>query len=284
MMDSKKVIIVTGANKGIGFALVRGLCQIFQETAYVYLTARDEIRGKEAVARLNQANLHPEIHLLDIASDQSVADFQMFIKAKHGYVDVLIQNAGYPIPPGNSSVEEATILINTNNYGTYRMLKAFQPLLRENARVIVVASGYGTLFSLPEQVHAYFDVENMTMEQINQSMEAYIRAIKNGTVKEQGWVEWANIPSKVGQVALTKVFAREIKPQLGNISVNAACPGWTVTDTTRPYLEQSPNVKALSPDEAAKDVIWLALENTEFYGKLVQYRKVIPFSKSEKNL
>jgi NAD(P)-dependent dehydrogenase (short-subunit alcohol dehydrogenase family) len=45
---------VTGGNKGIGYAITAGLCDRFNGT--VYLTARDEARGREAVAKLNKVN------------------------------------------------------------------------------------------------------------------------------------------------------------------------------------------------------------------------------------
>lgn len=50
-----KVAVVTGSNKGIGFAIVKGLCQKFH--GVVYLTSRDESRGKEVVAKLNDKGL-----------------------------------------------------------------------------------------------------------------------------------------------------------------------------------------------------------------------------------
>lgn len=46
---------VTGGNKGIGYAIVKGLCEKFH--GIVYLTARDVARGQEAVAQLNKVSL-----------------------------------------------------------------------------------------------------------------------------------------------------------------------------------------------------------------------------------
>lgn len=51
-MAASKVAIVTGSNKGIGFAIVKQLCQQFD--GIVYLTSRDVGRGQAAVAELEK--------------------------------------------------------------------------------------------------------------------------------------------------------------------------------------------------------------------------------------
>ena len=64
------VAVVTGSNKGIGLGVVRALCLQYQ--GEVYLTSRDEARGREAVASLNREGLHPRYHVLDIEEEESV--------------------------------------------------------------------------------------------------------------------------------------------------------------------------------------------------------------------
>ena len=61
---------MTGSNKGIGLGVVRALCRQYQ--GEVYLTSRDEARGREAVASLNREGLHPRYHVLDIEDEESV--------------------------------------------------------------------------------------------------------------------------------------------------------------------------------------------------------------------
>ena len=92
MMSSSRVAVVTGSNKGIGFAIVRDLCKQF--TGDVYLTARDEGRGKAAVALLNAEGLSPKFHQLDITSHESVEALKKFVLEKYGGIDVLVNNAG----------------------------------------------------------------------------------------------------------------------------------------------------------------------------------------------
>lgn len=88
----RKVALVTGANKGIGLAIVRALCK--QYDGDVYLTARDVGRGTEAVEGLKGEGLAPLFRQLDLTDPSSVSAARDFFKAEYGGVDVLINNAG----------------------------------------------------------------------------------------------------------------------------------------------------------------------------------------------
>ena len=84
---------VTGSNKGIGFAAVRALCKQL-DNGVVYLTSRNEERGKEAVAKLNKEGLKPQFHQLDIDDRTSVERLRDYLKKTYGGLDILINNAG----------------------------------------------------------------------------------------------------------------------------------------------------------------------------------------------
>ena len=89
---SNRVALVTGANKGIGLAIVRRLCKEF--SGDVFLAARDESRGMEAVSLLEKEGLHPKFHQLDITSKDSIQALKEFLTNQYGGLDVLINNAG----------------------------------------------------------------------------------------------------------------------------------------------------------------------------------------------
>lgn len=82
---------MTGSNKGIGYAIVKGLCEKFD--GVVYLTSRDVERGQKAIQQLNELNLKPKFHQLNIDDQQSVDKFQEYIKNTYGGVDILVNNA-----------------------------------------------------------------------------------------------------------------------------------------------------------------------------------------------
>ncbi|KAG6725333.1 hypothetical protein I3842_02G028300 [Carya illinoinensis] len=91
--ETKRYAVVTGANKGIGFEIVR---QLASKGIVVVLTARDEKKGLEAVEKLKDYGLsdHVVFHQLDISDPASIASLADFIKAKFGKLDILVNNAG----------------------------------------------------------------------------------------------------------------------------------------------------------------------------------------------
>ena len=73
-----RVAIVTGANKGIGLATVRGICKQFNGD--VVLTSRDPERGANAVKQLEEEGLNVKYHQLDIDSRDSISALKEFLK------------------------------------------------------------------------------------------------------------------------------------------------------------------------------------------------------------
>jgi NAD(P)-dependent dehydrogenase (short-subunit alcohol dehydrogenase family) len=161
------------------------------------------------------------------------------------------------------------------------MIKGFRPLLNDGARFIVVASSFGTLASLDPRLHQLFDIGGMSLTDLANVMDDYVAAVETGRAATRGWPAWINPPSKVGQVAAVKVWARELADEAArrDILVNAACPGLVDTDASRAWFDDMSG--ALSPDDAAADVLWLATlppGTREPYGELVQHRKILPFT------
>lgn len=92
MSSSSRVALVTGANKGIGLAIVRDLCRQF--SGDVVLTARDVARGQAAVQQLQAEGLSPRFHQLDIDDLQSIRALRDFLRKEYGGLNVLVNNAG----------------------------------------------------------------------------------------------------------------------------------------------------------------------------------------------
>ena len=92
MSSCSRVALVTGANKGIGFAITRDHCRKF--SGDVVLTARDKARGKAAVQQLQAEGLSPRFHQLDIDDLQSIRALRDFLLKEYGGLDVLVNNAG----------------------------------------------------------------------------------------------------------------------------------------------------------------------------------------------
>lgn len=277
---SGKVALVTGANQGLGFASVERLCELLEPQDTVYLTARDQEKGLSAIERVGRTAPQLRFEQLNVVDDDSVAKCAELISSRHDGIDVVISNAAARIAKDVSAASQVEEFINTNNHGTYRMLNAFIPMLRQHGRFVVVASSFGTLRNLPVQLHDRFDVGAASLDDIESVMNDYVSAVQDGTSASLGWPEWINIPSKIGQVASAKIAARDINSTNphSNVLVNAVCPGLVDTEASRPWFDDMSN--AQSPAEAAVDVVWLALLSQEInapQGELVQLRKILPW-------
>ncbi len=275
-----RVALVTGGNQGLGLALVRGLCAELGPEDTVYLTARNAERGRAALTALGPVVPALRFERLDVTDDAEVAALAERLRSRHGGVDVVLSNAAARIAWDVPASEQVGAFVDTNNRGTFRVLTHFLPTLRPGARLIVVASSFGQLRRLPEQLRGRFDVGTASLEDIEATMSGYVDAVRDGTAADEGWPEWINVASKIGQVASAKVAARMVQAERpgDGILVNAACPGLVDTDASRPWFDDMS--AAQSPDRAAVDVLWLALlpEGTERpHGELVQFRKTLPW-------
>ncbi|KAK7104259.1 hypothetical protein V1264_019009 [Littorina saxatilis] len=279
-----KVAVVTGGNKGFGLSLVRILCKS-GFPGVVYLTARDEGRGRAALEQLKGEGLNPRYHQLDLAYGESIRGFAEHVKKEHGGLDVLIANGSIPFSPGMryEQVEEA---IRTNNKGNAELCTTLLPLFRPDGRLLVVSSGFGQLVHLgPDLRKKFLATDSMGVEDLNNLLDDYLRDLKAGDAEQKGWPDWGNKVSKIGLVELARILDQQTRsePQrYPGLLVNAVCPGWMMTDVSRPCLDKENKFgadQAKMPDEAAVDVVWLATlpGSSQPAGQLVQYRKVIPF-------
>lgn len=197
--SGRRITVITGANRGLGLATARALAE--RGDHHVVMTGRSAEAIEAAVAPLREAGLSVEAAVLDVSSDDSVAAFFDAHEARHGRVDVLINNAGAILERHRGSgsvatfdVTPATVLeaFNANALGAFRMLQRALPLMNRHGfgRVVNVSSGMGALHDMGSNFPAYRI-------------------------------------SKTSLSAITVVFAHEAGD---NVKVNVVCPGWVRTD------------------------------------------------------
>ena len=279
VVDGLKTGVVTGANQGLGKAVAAGLARAWGEEGIVYLTGRDRQRVTDAATDLARAGLRVVPEVCDVRDAEAVRQLARMIAERHGGVDFVDSNATAGISPGVPPAEQVTDLINTNNLGATRMIRSFGPLLRPGGRFAVTASSFGTLGSLPARLHPRFDTETMSLDDLDRAMRDYADAVRSDAAAAQGWPEWINIPSKVGQVAAVRIYARTQRDQAmrsGQLIV-AVCPGLVDTRASRPWFTDMS--EAQTPDEAAAGIVALATgpADARFYGELVQHGRVLPW-------
>ncbi|WP_206641536.1 SDR family NAD(P)-dependent oxidoreductase [Nonomuraea polychroma] len=181
-----RIAVVTGANQGLGYALVEGLAQRLGPEDIVYLTGRDRDRIQQAASRLDTTVARIRTHTLDVRDEDSVTGFAQELSGSHGGVDIVFSNAAARLTPDTPWSELVGPLVETNNLGTTRMLRAFAPILRPGGRLLVVASDFGTLRSLPAGLHERFGTDAMTLADVDTVMTAWRDAVLNRTAEQEG--------------------------------------------------------------------------------------------------
>jgi NAD(P)-dependent dehydrogenase (short-subunit alcohol dehydrogenase family) len=143
---SRRVAVVTGANKGIGFAIVKNLCG-HPFDGDVILASRDESRGLAAVKALNGLGFKPIYHQLDIDDNESINTLKQYLMDNYQGLDVLVNNAAIAYKTDSTAPveEQADNTLKTNFFSTRNVCQKLFPILRSHARVVNVSSSAGML-------------------------------------------------------------------------------------------------------------------------------------------
>jgi NAD(P)-dependent dehydrogenase (short-subunit alcohol dehydrogenase family) len=278
-ISTSRTALVTGANQGLGLAVVRGLAQRMNPGDRVLMTGRDPQRLEAAARELGDVTARVYTRLLDVSDDRDAAGIAKELAEHDGGVDIVISNAGARISPERPPAEQVDDLVATTNLGTTRMLREFTPILKPDGRFLVVASSFGTLGHLDPALRPQFD-EARTLEDVETIVESWRQAVHDGTAEQQGWPHWLNVPSKVAQVAAVRVVARQrrqVDLAEGTL-IASVCPGLFDTEASRPWFTDMS--KAQTPAEAAEALLSLVLSpvvDPALCGELVRFGQVLPW-------
>ena len=195
----RKIAVVTGANRGIGFEICR---QLVRKEITVVLTSRDEAKGRMAVAQLRSEGLEAEFHQLEVTDGPGIQRLAHYLERKYGAADILVNNAGIMIDPKGSNLLDAELKVvrqtlEINVYGPLLLCQALIPLMKRKnyGRIVNLSSGLGQLSEMGTGTPAYR-------------------------------------MSKVALNAVTRMLAAELKGT--DILVNSMCPGWVGTEMGGP--------------------------------------------------
>ncbi len=198
-----KKVLVTGANKGIGYEVVR---QLAEQGFFVYLGSRDQKKGQAAVDQLRASGAaNVEALTIDVASADSVTAAAAELMAKTDRLDVLINNAAIsgskPQELSAIDITQLKELFDTNFFGAIQTTQAMLPLL-EKADQPVILNVSSELGSLTMQ----------TSENRNPNWSNF----------------YAYGSTKTAMNAFTILLAHEFKGS--KFTVNSVTPGFTATD------------------------------------------------------
>jgi len=193
-----KIILITGANRGLGFGMSEKLAKM---GATVIMVARNKNAGEASFKKLKEQNLNVILKLADV--ENITENLYKSVSSEFDHIDVLINNAGINPEPPTTTIETLDLkifekIINVNLRGTIVMCKYFIPLLKKSAsgRIINFSSGLGQL--TPDRMGPYPSYSI----------------------------------SKTAVNAVTKILADELKNT--NILVFSVDPGWVKTDLGGP--------------------------------------------------
>ena len=207
-MNARRTALITGANKGIGYATARGLGE---RGFRVVLGVRDDNRRNDAVRRLREEGIDALGVALDVTSDDAVLAAATTIDREVGGLDVLVNNAGIGGRTDDGAQDPTTMdlgvlsaVLDTNVFGVIRVTNAVLGMLRRSdaPRIVNVSSNMGSLAL-----------------QTGPQMAAYA-------------------PSKTMLNSITAQYARRFAETV--ILVNACCPGYVATDFTGNDSDRTP--------------------------------------------
>ena len=220
---TKRVALVTGANRGIGLAVASRLARL---ELTVIIGVRDEKNGKEAERRLTDNGFDAHFTLIDVANPTSIMAALGRIDDIFGRLDVLVNNAGIMIDTETGILELPLGLLQktleTNTFGPLLLSQGCVPLMQRH--------NYGRIVNISSSLGAFSEIASPDSKYKELMSPAYRL-------------------SKVMLNGITALLAQELRDS--NILVNSVCPGWVRTDIGGPRAP-------ILPEEAADTPVWLA--------------------------
>ncbi len=258
-------ILVTGANKGIGYAIAERILEEADDT-FVFLGSRDRGRGVAAAENIGQSN-RMQVVEIDVASDASVDKAAEQVREACGGEPLygIVNNAGI----GLGSNDLRTVF-DVNTRGIHRVSMAFIPLLVDGGRIVNITSASGPMYvaECGAEYQRFFTRSDISWGEIERLMKD-AESIAGDAAAFQSRGLGTGAPygiSKACANSCTMYFAREY-PQF---IVNAVTPGFIATDLTRTYeKERGMTVEEMggkTPREGANAPLFLLFGEPEGSG------------------
>lgn len=218
MNSNQKILLVTGGNKGIGYAIFEGLLKEKSQLKMI-LTSRNVKLGESALKKL--ISKYPEsknqlyYHQLDISNENSIKELSKWIKETFGKIDYLCNNAGLYNNPKRDVIE-------TNVFGTFNLTEELlkNDLINKNGKIISTGSGLGASYSVVgknandyKNAKTINDLINLTNQYLNDNISGSPYSVSKLTIH-----------------VYSKILGNRKDIVEKNIGVYSMDPGWCKTD------------------------------------------------------
>jgi NAD(P)-dependent dehydrogenase (short-subunit alcohol dehydrogenase family) len=195
------IALITGANKGIGYEIARGLGA---RKIVVLIGARDRARGQASAEKLKGEGIDARFVPLDVTNKETIGPAAKWIEDQFGVLDILVNNAGigeWGSKPSGVDLAKVREVYDTNLFGPMTVTQAMLSLLRrsKHGRIVNVSSSLGSLSMANDPKSPIFHFLSLGYN-----------------------------TSKTALNSMTVQFANELRDT--PIKVNAVCPGYCATD------------------------------------------------------
>ncbi len=231
----KRIALVTGANRGLGFELCR---QLAAQDVTVLLAARSTESGEKAANELRDEDKDVHSLQLDVSDDASIVSAASHIAEQYGRLDILVNNAAIltDLNQQPTEVSDDTLKANfdVNFFGAWKLTRELAPLIKASSgRVLNMSTQVARLSQLA-------DPESPLKDDICPAYQA----------------------SKIALNAMTALFAKEFSEH--GACVNSVCPGWVLTDMGHEDLpDYGDAARPMTPEEAVSAYLWLLAPGKE---------------------
>ena len=238
-MSSKKIVLVTGSNKGIGYSIIETLLKK-KSNLRIILSSRNETLGMNSYNKLLQKYSYSKndlfYHQLDITKKESISNMILWIRKEFGKIDYLVNNAGLGTHGNHHDLNIHNAVLEVNVFGTINfteeMLK--NDMINKKGKIILLGSMMGNLNYLSGQKIKNEFKKATTYQNLIELTEAFKISFKNQTTEKDGWCINTYSVSKMVVNTYARVLSLRNEIESNDISVYAAHPGWVKTDMGGP--------------------------------------------------